>query len=507
MASFSDLISVKAQATWFAELRTKLKDVYKVPVEAWVSVVNTGLALSQVISDGLEQVGAQVTGVLRALTFETSAGVGLSVFGKSQYQLPRLESSFALGQVVLTCIGAGPYTLAAGDVTVGTPGAGGKLYTSTSGGVLNPSVPLTILGVDANGGVTYSARTTGVRIAQVNNGVSKPLLVTVAPGTRDVTVQLATDIATAITSTAADVAGAVAANAEAAALLAAAATGTGGGLAFVQPLSPLTVGQLVVDVQALEPGVTSNVANGSISEMKTPLAGVTVSNPAIGTTGTWITSPGTDGEPETDQGDAQYKRRLLLRWAVVGELVTDPATGVITVVTASATQSAYEFWARFPVSGGKTSPVTKAKILSNWKDGAPLAQAVTVLVAGPAGALAAGDIAAVAANFENPRRYPLLDKLFVATVVPVTVTLTGTVNVLAPYSIDDVKSQVAVALAKLQADIQIGATVYRTELLGTVQKANDAAIRDVVLTGPVGDTVVAFNGLVTIQNNLTYQQV
>ena len=104
-------------------------------------------------------------------------------------------------------------------------------------------------------------------------------------------------------------------------------------------------------------------------------------------------------------------------------------------------------------------------------------------------------------------RYPLLDKLFVATVVPVTVTLTGTVNVLAPYSVDDVKSQVAVALAKLQADIQIGATVYRTELLGTVQKANDAAIRDVLLLAPAGDTVVAFNGLVTIQNNLTYQQV
>lgn len=504
--SFSDLISVKAQATWFAELRTKLKDIYRVPVEAWVSVVNTGLALSQVISDGLEQVGAQVTGVLRALTFETSEAAGLSVFGKSQYQLPRLESSFVLGQVVLTCIGAGPYTLAAGDVTVGTPGAGGKLYTSTSGGVLNPSTPLTILGGDANGGVTYSARTTGVRIAQVNNGGTLPLAVSVAPGTSDVSVQLRTE-AGVLKSTAADVAGAIAAHAPAAALLVAAATGTGAGLAAAQALSPLTVGQLVVDIQALEPGVTSNVANGSISEMKTPLAGVTVSNPAIGTTGTWITSPGTDGEPETDQGDAQYKRRLLLRWAVVGELVTDPATGVITVVTAGATQNAYEFWARYPVSGGKTSPVTKAKILSNWKDGVPLAQAVTVLVAGPAGALAAGDIAAVAANFENPRRYPLLDKLFVATVVPVTVTLTGTVNVLAPYSIDDIKSQVAVALAKLQADIQIGATVYRTELLGTVQKANDAAIRDVVLTAPVGDTVVAFNGLVTIQNNLTYQQV
>lgn len=505
--SLIDLLTLKTQAAWFSEMRTKLKDVYKVPVESWVSVVNTGLALSMYLSDGLEKVGDQLRGILRALDFETSSGAGLTAFGRSQYQLPRLENSFAVGQVLLSCIGAGPYTLAPGDLTVGTPGSAGKAYTNTSGGALNPAVPLLIPGADANGGVVYSAKVDGVRVGHVNNGVSKPLLVTVAPGTKNVVVQLATDLATVVTSTAADVAGAIAGNPDAVALLVASATGTGGGRAGEKALTALVPGLLVVDIQALEPGVASNVPVGSITEMKTPLAGVTVSNPAVGTTGTWITSPGTDGEPETDQGDAQYKRRLLLRWAVAGELVTNPASGDITVVTASCTQDAYEFWARFPVNGGKTSPVSKARILSNWKDGAPLAQAVTVLVAGPAGALAAGDLTAVRANFETPRKYPLGDKLYVATVVPVVVTLTGTVYVYAPWSLDDVKSQVAAALAQLQAVIDIGATVYRTELVGTVQKANDQAIRNVDLLTPAGDTAVAFNGLVTLVNNLDFQQV
>ena len=406
MATFGDLINDKTQASWFGDLRTRLKDTYQVPVETWLSVVNTGLALSQYVAEGLAKIGAQVSGILRALFLETSSGAGLTLFGASQYQLPRTISSTTFGQVLLTAVaGAGPYTIAPGDLTVGTPGSGGKLYTNTTGGVLT------------------------------------------GPGT------------------------------------------------------------LTITVQAIEPGVSSNVPVGSIGVMKTPLAGVTVSNPAVGASGTWITSPGTDGEPETTQGDAAYKRRLLLRWAVAGELVTNPATGDITVVVASCTQDAYEFWARYPVNGGKSSPVSKAKILSNWANGAPLAQAVTVLVAGPAGALGAADIAAVALNFEAPRKYPLHDRLFVATVVPVTVTLTGTVYVTAPYSLADVESQVAAALAQLQADIQIGATVYRTELIGTVQKANDAAIRNVDLTAPAGDTAVAFNGLVTVQSALTYVQV
>ena len=121
--SLIDLLTLKTQAAWFSEMRTKLKDVYKVPVESWVSVVNTGLALSMYLSDGLEKVGDQLRGILRALDFETSSGAGLTAFGRSQYQLPRLENSFAVGQVLLSCIGAGPYTLAPGDLTVGTPGS------------------------------------------------------------------------------------------------------------------------------------------------------------------------------------------------------------------------------------------------------------------------------------------------------------------------------------------------------------------------------------------------
>ena len=90
---------------------------------------------------------------------------------------------------------------------------------------------LTVAGADADGGVVLRALRRGVRIVFAG-GQSKSLGVSVAVGANtDVTVQLATDNASAVTSTAADVVGAIRGHAMANSLLVAQATGTGAGLA------------------------------------------------------------------------------------------------------------------------------------------------------------------------------------------------------------------------------------------------------------------------------------
>lgn len=100
------------------------------------------------------------------------------------------------------------------------------------------SIFYTLLGVNDNGGVSYTAQITGVRIRHLG-GISMTLSVTVS-GT-DITVQLATDGSGNVTSTANQVVTAYNAVSAAVALATATATGFGGGIAGVYPtFTPLT---------------------------------------------------------------------------------------------------------------------------------------------------------------------------------------------------------------------------------------------------------------------------
>jgi hypothetical protein len=103
-----------------------------------------------------------------------------------------------------------------------------------------------------NGNVTYTARPLGVlgntiQVAQVNNGASLPLLVTVVG--QDITVQLATDGLGVVTSTSNAVVAAIVASVPASALVVATAESLGTGLAGVLPLTNLSGGAPNVPVQ------------------------------------------------------------------------------------------------------------------------------------------------------------------------------------------------------------------------------------------------------------------
>lgn len=96
--------------------------------------------------------------------------------------------------------------------------------------------------VGSNNAITFTARTPGVggnsvRIAFVNAGASKPLTVDVANNGVDITVQLATDGSSVITSTAQNVMDAIQANGAANALVSAANTSTSTGAGLVAALA------------------------------------------------------------------------------------------------------------------------------------------------------------------------------------------------------------------------------------------------------------------------------
>lgn len=77
--------------------------------------------------------------------------------------------------------------------------------------------------------------------------------------------------------------------------------------------------------EAEEAGAAKNVAIDTIVTLNTPLAGVSVNNPAIGVTGTWVTTAGIDLEADKD-----LKIRNTSRWSTLN--IARPEDAYINIV-------------------------------------------------------------------------------------------------------------------------------------------------------------------------------
>ncbi len=87
--------------------------------------------------------------------------------------------------------------------------------------------------------------------------------------------------------------------------------------------------------QAEETGAAKDVANNTITTLNTPLAGVSVNNPAIGVTGTWITGSAIDQET-----DPNLRVRNTTRWATLtGTAPEDFYNNVVRNSDAAITRS------------------------------------------------------------------------------------------------------------------------------------------------------------------------
>lgn len=437
------IIQQLTEAEWFRDLMTAM-EAAEVPVAAWLSSRNPGLAMSKFLARAMSVWDQYLADLEDSLFLQSAQGNGLFKFGRSQYQLQRYPEHTQLARFVLTSAAGSPdQSVAAGELTAGLRGGlqewtstedltlrGGRravvIFEATAAGTAHnvaPSSPVqllttlvgvsvsnppvgqaTALGAGAAGLLLYAAQA-GVTVETIDpSAPSQP--VTFLPNlmTKRVQISLGTDGAGVINSTAADVADAL-------------ATTTPQVLQLLFWAKPLSTGAGLMSVTAA------------------PLA--------LKWNNSYIERAGADAEdPES------YRRRCITRFMALGGWAGDGAPP-----SPVATDEALEFWARSAPSGFERSPVTGVKVLSNFLAGAPSGKDITVLVWGPAGALTADEVTAVDGNFYNGRKFSTGSDLHTVTVTNISQPIAGTVEVpvASGYTEDQVRAAIALRIAGYQS--------------------------------------------------------
>lgn len=198
--------------------------------------------------------------------------------------------------------------------------------------------------------------------------------------------------------------------------------------AFTIPLNGYVDAQFYAD----SIGAEYNVANGAIGELMTTLATVTVANPSVGTSGTWITTLGADVE-----SDSSLRERCLAKWATL-------ATG--------SPPNAYISWALAQTG------VTRAAI----DDANPLGPGTAKLYVDSSGAVAATQAYVDA-------RKPIGTAITVQAATTITTAVAGIVTVRAEYAAQ-AQAEVGANLLGLALATPIGGTIYAAEIIEQVMR-------------------------------------
>lgn len=227
-----------------------------------------------------------------------------------------------------------------------------------------------------------------------------------------------------------------------------------------------------VAVRAESPGSAFNVGNNSITVVVTSVPGLTVNNPDPGS-GSWITTAGSDDESSND-----YKQRAKNRWSSLGFGSPAPA---------------YDLWAK---------TADPAVTRTNIRVSPSVAGQVDVVLAGSGGTVGGSVVTAVQEYIDV--RAPLGVVVDADSASALNITITATVNVFAAY-LAQATVAVNAALTALIASKPIGGTLYLTEIIEAIM--TPTGVRNTVVTAPVGDTVAAFDEVITFTNNLTFVAV
>jgi uncharacterized phage protein gp47/JayE len=232
------------------------------------------------------------------------------------------------------------------------------------------------------------------------------------------------------------------------------------GLRFVNitaPTIPLD-GNANVTFEAEVAGPEYNDAT-SAWELVTPIPGTTIADPPGGLA---LTQQGTEAET-----DDEFNERLNEQWSTIG-------TG--------GNDDFYSYWAKTA-----HAEVKRVKVLAHT----PGPGDVTVLIAGDSGALSGGVVTAVQADIAP--RAPNIANVIVASVVNVTVVVTGTVYALASEAAA-AQAAFETALGVAQRAMRIGGQVVRERIIEKIMaQLTDDDRNDVDLLLPAGDTSIAYN--------------
>lgn len=239
-------------------------------------------------------------------------------------------------------------------------------------------------------------------------------------------------------------------------------------------------GTLDLEVVAEVSGTGSNVANGTITTLQTPLAGVTVSNPAYGGTGTWITTAAVDAE-----ADGTLRTRNTSRW------------GTLSYASPAA---AYENFAL-----GADPDVTRVWV-DDSNPGGP--GTLYVYCARAAGTATAPDVANVQAAFNLKHPCNAIPTAIAATEQLQDVTFTAYIETAKNTSAT--QAAIAAAVDAVINTLPIGGNhppgsatgyLYRSELLGAITAID--GVEGVTMTAPAADVALTSARHVLVRNTYT----
>lgn len=228
-------------------------------------------------------------------------------------------------------------------------------------------------------------------------------------------------------------------------------------------------GTLDITVQAESPGAAYNVANGSITTLATPLAGVTCNNPDPGG-GSWITTSGVD-----EESDAALVSRCEARW---------PESGF------GSPGASYDLWARTA-----DATITRTRVAASGS----VAGGVDIYVAGASGAVGAGAVTA-AQTYINPRA-PLGSVPSVVNATPLAVTVTATLFGKSQYQ-TPATAAATTAIQALIAGTAIGGKIYRAAIFEALM--SPTGVENVTIAAPAGDTTLTAAQVATLTLSLSW---
>ena len=226
---------------------------------------------------------------------------------------------------------------------------------------------------------------------------------------------------------------------------------------------------LDVDVEADEPGSASSAGANEIDELVTTLLEVTVAN-AVAATGI------------DEESDPDLRARCRLKLSSISPL---------------APKGIYDYVARTPALSGATG-ITRSRTIGEGDTGD-----VTLYVAGPSGAVSAGDITAVT-DAVNRLAASLCDTPTVSNTSNVVVAVTYTLWIYAAVGKTEAEITAAVeaALEAMFAARPIGGDIitpggggklYKSLVDSTIRDALPALAFRVSVSAPAGDTALAIS--------------
>lgn len=233
-------------------------------------------------------------------------------------------------------------------------------------------------------------------------------------------------------------------------------------------------------------GAARNVANGTITTLQTPLAGVTINNPAWGGTGTWITTAAVDAET-----DATLRTRNTSKW------------GTLSYASPAA---AYENFAL-----AADPDVVRVYVDDSNPGGAGT---VYVYCARTSSTATAGDVATVLAYINTKRPCTSAVSVIAATEQMQSVTFTAYIT--AAKNNAATQGLIAAAVDAYINGLDIGGTyppgsavgyAYRSELIGAITAVD--GVEGVTLTVPAADVALlsAHHVLVRDAYTATYTSI